>query len=296
MLKQFTLSPTRLGWVGFILSLGLMTIALAVGILHQDLTFDFPGISSVYKNNPVQWIILTSPAFLTAVFYFLGRGMHARELKLSDHALHEEEQFHLLENFVEQLGSGNLEAALSNTFDNQSLAGKLESFRNKLIANREDEQRRSWEKEGLTRFSDLIRTTQNIEHLSDEVIRFLIKYTECNQGSVFVVKGSQENVVIERTACYAYQRKKYGDQSFQPGDGLAGQCYLEQETIVLHQVPKSYVTITSGLGEATPSFVVIVPMKNNGQVKGFSKWQHSKNWSRIRSGFLKKHVRLSLRY
>lgn len=268
MLKKFTLSPARLGWVGFILSLGLIAIALVVGIAHQDLTFDFSGIRSVYKNNPVQWIILTSPFFLTAVFYFLGQGLQAREIKLSDHARHEEEQFHLLETFVEQLGSGNLEVALSNTFDNRSLASKLESFRNKLIANREDEQRRSWEKEGLTRFGDLIRASQNIESLSEDVIHFLVKYTECNQGSVFMVNGSGENAVLQRTACYAYERKKYGDQTFQPGEGLAGQCFLEEETIVLHQVPKNYMTITSGLGEATPSFVVIVPMKTNDQVKG----------------------------
>ena len=37
------------------------------------------------------------------------------------------------------------------------------------------------------------------------------------------------------------------------GDTLVGQCFLEKEIIIMTQVPKDYVKITSGLGLATPT-------------------------------------------
>ncbi|MGC4021393.1 MAG: GAF domain-containing protein [Cyclobacteriaceae bacterium] len=50
--------------------------------------------------------------------------------------------------------------------------------------------------------------------------------------------------------------------------GLIGQCAKEGETIFLKEIPKDYVKITSGLGEATPRNIIIVPLKNRGEING----------------------------
>lgn len=47
------------------------------------------------------------------------------------------------------------------------------------------------------------------------------------------------------------------------GEGLVGQCFLEQDIIYLTDVPKTYASITSGLGEATPTAVILIPLKVN---------------------------------
>ncbi len=46
------------------------------------------------------------------------------------------------------------------------------------------------------------------------------------------------------------------------------QCALENQTIILKQIPKEYVKITSGLGEATPKNVVIIPIKLKNEALG----------------------------
>jgi len=51
-------------------------------------------------------------------------------------------------------------------------------------------------------------------------------------------------------AAFAFDRKKYIDQTFQLGEGLVGTCAIEKQKIYLTEVPENYLQITSGLGEA----------------------------------------------
>jgi len=64
------------------------------------------------------------------------------------------------------------------------------------------------------------------------------------------------------------------------GQGLIGQAVLEEATIHTDKIPNGYVYVTSGLGEATPSSLLIVPLKLSQKVYGaieiasFSKFEH----------------------
>ncbi len=43
---------------------------------------------------------------------------------------------------------------------------------------------------------------------------------------------------------------------------------MEEEPVYLLQVPDNYVSITSGLGESKPGYILIVPLKINSEVEG----------------------------
>ena len=68
-------------------------------------------------------------------------------------------------------------------------------------------------------------------------------------------------------ASYAYKERKNIDNRFKLGEGLVGQCALEKEKILLTNVPADYIQITSGLGEATPLNIIVLPVVFEGQVK-----------------------------
>ena len=52
------------------------------------------------------------------------------------------------------------------------------------------------------------------------------------------------------------------------GEGIVGQCYLEAHTIYMAKVPSNYMSITSGLGNANPSALLVIPLRTNDKIEG----------------------------
>jgi CheY-like chemotaxis protein/signal transduction histidine kinase len=66
---------------------------------------------------------------------------------------------------------------------------------------------------------------------------------------------------------YAYNKRKTLANEFRAGEGLVGQCTLEKESILVTNVPANYVHVSSGLGEAPPNNIVVLPVLFEGEVK-----------------------------
>jgi len=69
-------------------------------------------------------------------------------------------------------------------------------------------------------------------------------------------------------AAFAFDRKKYIDQTFQLGEGLVGTCAIEKQKIYLTEVPENYLQITSGLGDAKPRCLLLIPLSLENEVLG----------------------------
>lgn len=136
------------------------------------------------------------------------------------------------------------------------------------IARAEDD-KRNWSTKGLADLASLLQSKMEGEKLYDKLISYLVNYLDINQGGLYIINDEDEDAItIDLMASYAYNRKKYVSNSYAAGQGLIGQTYLEGETLYLKEVPQGYITVTSGLGEATPSSVIIVPLKINEKIEG----------------------------
>ena len=76
-----------------------------------------------------------------------------------------------------------------------------------------------------------------------------------------------EDAVLELQAGYGYEERKHLSTSFRLGEGLVGQAAKEKKRILLTEVPGDYVTINSGLGEATPLHIIVLPVLFEGVVR-----------------------------
>ncbi|MDQ3395379.1 MAG: GAF domain-containing protein [Bacteroidota bacterium] len=176
--------------------------------------------------------------------------------------------------FVNQISEGNYDVKWEKLTDeivplNQNnLAGRLIFMRDEMKKVKDEDLKRFWITDGLSKCSEIIRhNQQNLEELAYQSLLFLIKYLNSNQGSLYVLEDNEnEEPYLRLASCYAFNRKKLITKRMEIGEGLLGQTYLEGETVFLKDLPNGYTTIKSGLGDSTPSCLVIVPLKYNEQI------------------------------
>ncbi len=148
------------------------------------------------------------------------------------------------------------------------LVNGLQELQRHLTNLDEEENKRTWVSQGLASFVDILKYSGEVETFYENIISSLIKYLNANQGGLFIVTEEGEETRLELASCYAYDRKKYLEKIILPGEGLIGQCYLEKEYILLTDLPDGYTYITSGLGEATPACLLMLPLIANDRIVG----------------------------
>jgi HAMP domain-containing protein/putative methionine-R-sulfoxide reductase with GAF domain len=169
--------------------------------------------------------------------------------------------------FAESLGQGNLKAEYASSYADDILARALINMQSRLSEASEKEAIVSWANSGIAKLNDILKNeSHSIEVLGDDIIRLVINYLHANQGALYLLDDKKE--YLERISTYAYSKKKYIEQKIPLGQGLVGQAVLEGSAVVMTEVPQDFVRITSGLGEAVPGFLVIVPLQAQDQVIG----------------------------
>lgn len=172
--------------------------------------------------------------------------------------------------FIQNVENGNLVAEQDlRKFRRSTLLSSLFEMQQKQRKLSENEQRRNWVSEGLALFANLLRDHQDFKTLSDHIISRVVKYLGAKQGGLFLLSEEEaEETHLELIACYAYDRKKYLRKKVYVGEGLLGQSFLEKESVLVNEIPRDYAHIQSGLGEASPSCIAIVPLKINDEIYG----------------------------
>ncbi len=173
--------------------------------------------------------------------------------------------------FAENIGKGSYSSDFNPLSEHDVLGNALINMRDNLSRVADEDKKRNWATEGLAKFGEVLRTnTNDLNRLTDEIVLNLVKYLKGNQGAIYIVDDEQsgEEATMSMKACYAWDKKKFLNHKIHKGEGLAGQAWQEGDMIYLTEVPQNYIRITSGLGDANPTSVLIVPLKLNEQIFG----------------------------
>jgi PAS domain S-box-containing protein len=167
--------------------------------------------------------------------------------------------------FANKIGQKELDAEYKPLSDKDVLGHSLMHMRDSLKESDKAERERSWVMDASSHVNDILRKNENIDSLSEEVIQFMIKKINAIQGAFYVVTQRDEtnykNTYLEIKSSFAYNRKKYLNSKFRMAEGLVGQAAIEQSTVLRTEIPRDYVTITSGLlGDKRPTCILVVPL------------------------------------
>ncbi|ELR70406.1 Two-component hybrid sensor and regulator [Fulvivirga imtechensis AK7] len=104
--------------------------------------------------------------------------------------------------------------------------------------------------------------------LAKNILTHLCKHIDAGIGAFYTTSKEDGKRMLEMKASYALALGESQTIKFEFGEGLVGQAALEQKTLIIDDIPEGYIKIVSGLGSATPTHLLIVPVKRDNELFG----------------------------
>src|SRR5688500_17123345 len=176
------------------------------------------------------------------------------------------------------------------TVEAQGELDQLKNNLNQMIANLKDTTEKNteqdWLKTNLAKFSRMMQGQKDLESVSKLIMSELTPLVSANYAAFYIMEGDAAAPVLTIVASYAYKERKHVGNRFHLGEGLVGQSALEKKPILLTSVPDDYIRITSGLGEASPRNILVLPVLFEGEVKAVIELASFLPFSQIHQLFL----------
>jgi PAS domain S-box-containing protein len=259
-------------------------LGLLLAVVIVLLSFDAPAFAQsqgtlrgLFYFFPGLWGVILLPVVFALAGYYLSNRFRQIIKRQAGKLKKEAGRTQMVLSFIENLRQDKLDEPFGKNKKKDPLGNALLNLREYMIHSkaeqekrRIEEEQRNWVTHGLAQFGEILRrSNDNLEELSYNIIRYLVNYMKINQGGVFLISEHKNGEkYFEMMACVAFDRKKHADKVLNWGEGLIGRCGLEKETILITDVPNDYINITSGLGEANPGTILLVPLKTNDELFG----------------------------
>src|SRR5438132_5466232 len=156
------------------------------------------------------------------------------------------------------------------TVEAQGEVDQLKENINQMILNLRETTARTAEqdslKSNLARFSGMMQGQRDLQTVSRLIMSELTPLVGSGYGAFFLMNSDGEEPELQLIASYGYKQRKSLSNRFKVGEALVGQAALEKQSILVAEPPADYVKIASGLGEAAPRNVVVMPVLFEDQV------------------------------
>ncbi|WLI89554.1 HAMP domain-containing protein [Massilia sp. R2A-15] len=148
---------------------------------------------------------------------------------------------------------------------------------NQMIRNLKETTERNtdqdWLKTNLARLTRMLQGQREIVNVSRMLLSELAPLVGSQHAVLYLmqapVKGNGNGGAphLRLMASYGYQERKNLSNEWAIGEGIVGQAAFEKQRLLLTNVPDDYVHIVSGLGQASPRNIVVLPILFEDQVK-----------------------------
>ncbi|MFF3406423.1 HAMP domain-containing protein [Streptomyces sp. NPDC002742] len=176
---------------------------------------------------------------------------------------------------------------------------ELQDYINKMIANLRDttiaNKEQDWLKGNLARISALMQGRRDLDDVASLIMSELTPVVSAQHGAFFLsmplVDGKdaatedEEAYELRMLGSYGYSMGSM-PTSFRPGEALIGTAAQEKRTILVENAPSGYLKISSGLGEAPPAQVIVLPVLFEGTVLGVIELASFTPFTHIQKDFL----------
>ncbi|MFG3549526.1 HAMP domain-containing protein [Streptomyces sp. NPDC047725] len=176
---------------------------------------------------------------------------------------------------------------------------ELQDYINKMIANLRDttiaNKEQDWLKGNLARISALMQGRRDLQDVASLIMSELTPVVSAQHGAFFLAMPLVDGQELAADHDDQYELRMLGSYgysmgsmptSFRPGEALVGTAAQEKRTILVEKAPSGYLKISSGLGEAPPAQVIVLPVLFEGKVLGVIELASFTPFTQIQKDFL----------
>src|SRR6266568_2585360 len=158
----------------------------------------------------------------------------------------------------------------------------VQSLRETSRANQEQD----WLNTNLARVSGLMQGHRDLGTVAALIMNELIPLVGGQHGTFFLAEESGGETRLRLIAGYGLRTGLEAPSQFRFGQSLIGQVARTRRPIVMTDMPADYVKISSGLGEAAPVNLIILPIVFEDQVLGVIEAGSFSRFTRVHQDFL----------
>ena len=146
------------------------------------------------------------------------------------------------------------------------LKDNINTMINNLRLTTERNTEEDWLKTNLARFTGMLQGQRDLTTVGKTLLSELAPLVNAHQAVIYQMETEEEAKLVLLSA-YAGDRADGHLRRVDLGDGLVGQCAIEKRRILIRDLVDSKVTIRSGLFEAVPRNVIVLPVLFEDRVK-----------------------------
>ncbi len=159
----------------------------------------------------------------------------------------------------------------SITVETQGEVASLKDTINEMIRNLKDTTQKNteqdWLKTNLAKFTRMLQGQKDLVTVGQLILSELAPVVGAQQAEFYVLNMRGEMPRLKLIASYASGGLSTHGKELALGQGLIGQCALDQEKILLANVPGSAFRVASGLSESAAMEVLVLPVVFEGRVR-----------------------------
>jgi HAMP domain-containing protein/signal transduction histidine kinase/DNA-binding response OmpR family regulator len=165
---------------------------------------------------------------------------------------------------------------------------------NEMIVNLAETTRKNndqdWLKTNIAKFTGMLQGQRDLVAVSKLLLSELTPLVGAQNGSFYITDSgsetSNDSGSLKLLTAYASGDNGLVPTQFRMGQGLVGQCGLEKRRILVTDIPKDYIKISSSLGEGSPLSIVVLPVLFEGEAKAVLELASFRHFSDVHLAFL----------
>ncbi|ALJ38733.1 response regulator [Azospirillum brasilense] len=161
---------------------------------------------------------------------------------------------------------------------------------NEMIRNLRDTTQKNaeqdWLKTNIAKFTRMLQGERDLVTVTNMILSEIAPLVNAQHGVLYVTSRDGDEPVLDLVASYALKERDGLGTRFTLKQGLVGQCAHEKKPILLTNVPKDYVRISSGLGEAAPLNIIVLPVLFENEVNAVLELASFGHFSETHRSFL----------